>query len=203
MASGSTAPFGGDHADLENVKSGQHHSAVSPDSTTITKNANGKLSVNRPSTIIFGDFEASFGSWSTSTGGSGSVSRSNNKASRGSYSVFIDYNDYGVSSNKIQRNIDLTNIPTLIVSYNVTQAGVDAPEKAPFRVLIGGNTEFYYRQTSGGWVEASIDVSGYTGSTSVSIQLHNDYSTSKMSAEVYVDNILAEIPNNDFNGAGN
>jgi len=173
MASGSNAPFSGDHRDLENVKDGQHHAAATPDGSTIIRDSNGEIkAVNE--TTVFGDFESNKGAWSEYGTVSSSLSTSNGGA-QGTSQYFrlkqnSDFNEGG-----IERNIDLSDIDTLVVYYKFDplENGTNGSSSESFDVIIDGTNEFSDNPDgiSTDWIRVEIDVSSYSGTNNVQLNL--------------------------------
>jgi hypothetical protein len=201
MASGSTAPFSGDHADLENVNSGQHHNAATPDGLTIITNSNGDLKAKIPSTTIIGDFQSNIGDWKQSTT-SGNVFFDTSNGGAESTSRYIILQGFEPSSQeRIFRDKDLTNITSLVFHYkgDPREIGNDSVD---VRLNLDGSQQFSTSNLDNTvWKKVKIDVSSFSGNTTIElIQKNNDDTFS----EIGFDRIkLVKEELKLFDGAGN
>jgi len=173
MASGSNAPFSGDHSDLSNVDSGQHHTKVTPDDSTIVENSNGDLQ-SQSFVELVGDFEKSFGGWAKNKVSEfikrKSFSDSQFSKLRGNFYIKMRTLDGEVSS--ISNSFDLSSVQKLVFSFN---QGASRPNNSVI-VEIDGTQEFsfVYGDTAFNWRTAEVDVSNYSGIREVSIKQDNN-----------------------------
>lgn len=199
MASGSNAPFSGDHNDLDNVQDGQHHAAATPDGSTIIRDSNGDLAAQVSNATIIGDFEASFGSWSKSAGGN--IHRESGGAQ--STSKRISLIASGADKGAIERSFDFTEQSELIF-FKKVHATNDVGNE--FKVKIGNKTVFSDRVEDNSFKKVSADVSNISGSKNIKMEVSTG-GGSFDTMEVYIDRIKVLTPGaksgTTVNGAGN
>ncbi|MFT4892419.1 MAG: hypothetical protein ACI8Z7_000191 [Candidatus Nanohaloarchaea archaeon] len=174
------------------------------DGESISKNLDGEIQVEKPSDVVLGDFESGYGDWSTnlSTGG-GSSNISSNQSHLGSQSVYLEeFGSGNISrSSNINRDFDASNQDTLKVYVYVTQ--VDGGND--IKVNLDNTTEIQDSSISTNtWIEYEIDVSGYSGTTSLEIVFSDTSSSSGNTIKGYIDDVRLTKPSlTKFNGAGN
>lgn len=193
MASGSNAPFSGNHADLENVDSGQHHTKVTPDGSTIVTDSNGDLKAQVKSTTLIGDFESSFGSWSKSTSGFGTVQRQNNGDGAESTSTFIELRSPDSSLARLDADFDLTGFSELVLFKRVSVRDTD---NCTFEVNVDFQTLFSQSgnfPTDSTYKKIVIDISNFSGQQNIQIETAAG-SPSVSSVVVDVDRIKLKSP---------
>lgn len=199
MASGSNAPFSGDHDDLQNVDSGQHHQKVTPDGSTIIRDSNGDLAAQVSKTTIIGDFEASFGSWSKLGGGN----KERESGGAQSTSKRISIIASGADTSAIERSFDFTEQSELIFFKKVHASNDFGNE---FKVKIGNNTVFSTNIEDNSFKKVSADVSNISGSKNIKMEVSTG-GGSFDTMEVYIDRIKVLTPGaksgTTVNGAGN
>lgn len=136
-----------------------------PDKTSITKNANGALQVERPYIKILGYFRNSFGSWSKSVGSGHSITTSQDGAS---YSM----SSSGSGGASLTRDVDVTGHDKLKIHIPSAWTGGDHYALS-FDVLIDGTQVF---GQSGGDISSLagtttyIDLSSYSGTITISME---------------------------------
>lgn len=152
------------------------------DSSSIVENAGGVLEVRRPAHKIIGDWESGTGAWSLG----GIAGRDNTNAHLGSYSMAILGNG-NTNQGSFSRSVDLTGYETLGFwgMMNLSDGGWD--------LIIGGDTVLS-QVGSTSWKKWTVDVSGYSGSTTVEF---NHYYRN-----IWIDEVFLVEPKVVYQGPG-
>jgi len=145
---------------------------ASVDGTTIIKDKNGNIRVNKPGTDIIGDFESSLGDWiDTSLGGNASLST--NQAHRGSQSVKLDATDTFDDPNAaIEITTDFSGRETLIIWLYVSSLSFNT--NWDFVSIDGTGYVKRGDPSTNQWDKFEIDISSMSGDHTIEIHHGHD-----------------------------
>lgn len=185
MVESSSAP--GSPPDGETVVLDGGLLSVPIDRSSLTVNDQGKMTVNEPSITVIGDFEQQMDGWSIS-GSFSATSYQASNAARGTYSFFIDQDVFDAQLGALERTVDLTNKERLKVE--VTESNLSGVG-AYFRIVVGGTTEVEKAgaNTTSFTGSYDIDVSGYSGSTTIRIELEDQTNDNNFDIHGHIDDI--------------
>lgn len=148
----------------------------SPDGKTIQKNSNGELQVNQVQNK-WGVWTNNLGAWNSQGINARHTSANGADGSSGCAEVLT----VSVSTNYIERTLDLSQSKKLIFYYKVDVSGngYTGTSNDVFKLIIGGDTKFTLTLGSANsqWIKVTQDISEINGSTNVKFQNENSSGT--------------------------
>lgn len=143
---------------------------------------------------VVGDFESDLEGWSLNDVSGSGIARGTEWSLNGSYGVGV-YDTGGVDSGWVNKSIDLSDYETLTVPYRLYGYGSDGGGSHAYaEVYVDGSQKASddvhgYYSSDGATSYFSIDVSGYSGSHSISIWLKINVTVNGDEARAWVDYI--------------